>query len=89
MERPLESTLRRYARGFDRDRRSCGARARAGARARQVKEWKKQIRKEIRVMEREIKGITDAEKKMQREIQAVAKKGCACLARLSRARRAR
>ena len=41
-----------------------------------MKEWKKQIKKEIRGMEREINQLTQAEKKIQKEIQATAKKGC-------------
>ena len=53
----------------------------------QVKEWKKQIKKEIRGMEREINQLTQAEKKIQKEIQATAKKGYD--ARSARAARAR
>jgi hypothetical protein len=52
-----------------------------------VKEWKKQIKKEIRGMEREINQLTQAEKKIQKEIQATAKKGYD--ARSARAARAR
>ena len=44
-------------------------------RTEQVKTWKRQISREVRTMDREIRQLEQAEKKIAKEIQATAKKG--------------